>query len=106
MTITNIDFDKASPENMKVWNFDGSSTNQAAGETSEVLIKPVAVYPHPFIDNGKVVLAECFKPDMTPHPTNTRHVAVKYFNAHKEDEPWFGLEQEYFLMKDGRPLAW
>jgi len=106
MTVTNLPFEKATPENMKVWNFDGSSTGQAAGETSEILIKPVAVYPHPFLDNAKVVLAECFKPDMTPHPTNTRCVASKFFEAHKADEPWFGLEQEYFIYKNGRPLGW
>ena len=27
------------------WNFDGSSTEQAAGGESDTLLKPVAVYP-------------------------------------------------------------
>eukprot|EP00660_Eupelagonema_oceanica_P015712 gene15712-6888_t len=82
------------------------STGQAAGETSDVLIKPVCVYPHPFLDNARVVLSECYKPDMTPHPTNTRNVALKYFEQYKDDEPCFGLEQEYFLYKGGRPYGW
>eukprot|EP00660_Eupelagonema_oceanica_P016881 gene16881-19158_t len=86
MTVTGLPIEDATPEKMKVWNFDGSSTGQAAGETSEVLIKPVCVYPHPFLDNSRVVLAECYKPDMTPHPTNTRNVALKYFEQHKDDE--------------------
>jgi glutamine synthetase len=38
-------------------------------------------------------------PDGTPHSTNTR--------ATIEDDPdlWIGLEQEYFLFKEGRPLG-
>eukprot|EP01062_Namystynia_karyoxenos_P064112 TRINITY_DN569_c0_g1_i10.p1 TRINITY_DN569_c0_g1~~TRINITY_DN569_c0_g1_i10.p1 ORF type:complete len:397 (+),score=186.20 TRINITY_DN569_c0_g1_i10:87-1193(+) len=106
MTVTNMKIEEATPEKLKVWNFDGSSTGQAAGETSEVLIRPVAVYPHPFLRNARAVLAECLLPDGTPHPTNTRHLANKWFEEHKADEPWFGLEQEYFLYKDGRPLGW
>lgn len=106
MTVTNVDFEKASPETMKIWNYDGSSTGQAEGHASEVLIKPVRVFPHPFLENAKAVLCETFYPDMKPHKTNTRHVAVKYFEKHVAEEPWFGLEQEYFLFKEGRPLGW
>ena len=28
------------------WNYDGSSTNQAEGHDSEVIIRPVALYNH------------------------------------------------------------
>lgn len=106
MTVTNLKIEDATPANLKIWNYDGSSTGQAHGHASEVLIKPVAVYPHPFLDNAKAVLCECYNPDMTPHISNTRHVAVKYFEKYVGDEPWFGLEQEYFLYKDGAPLGW
>eukprot|EP01065_Artemidia_motanka_P036097 TRINITY_DN43_c0_g3_i1.p1 TRINITY_DN43_c0_g3~~TRINITY_DN43_c0_g3_i1.p1 ORF type:complete len:366 (+),score=147.73 TRINITY_DN43_c0_g3_i1:109-1206(+) len=106
MTVTNMPIEKATPETMKTWNFDGSSTGQAEGHASEILIKPVGVYVHPFMENARVVLAECYNTDGTPHRTNSRNVAAKYFSQHEEDEPWFGLEQEYFLYKGGRPLGW
>ena len=37
-----------SADELPIWNFDGSSTGQAPGHDSEVLIKPVAIYPDPF----------------------------------------------------------
>ena len=33
---------------LRIWNYDGSSTNQAPGENSEVLLHPKAMYPDPF----------------------------------------------------------
>ncbi len=32
-------------EELPWWNFDGSSTRQAEGKTSDCFLKPVAVYP-------------------------------------------------------------
>ena len=32
------------------WNFDGSSTGQAEGRDSDVLLKPVSLYNNPFIN--------------------------------------------------------
>jgi len=39
-------------------------------------------------------------PDGTPHSTNTRHLL-----GEEESDLWFGYEQEYTIMKDGRPLG-
>ena len=39
---TNID--NYSVENCPVWNFDGSSTLQAEGHSSECLLQPVRIY--------------------------------------------------------------
>mmetsp|Transcript_2836 Transcript_2836/g.4791 ORF Transcript_2836/g.4791 Transcript_2836/m.4791 type:complete len:350 (-) Transcript_2836:86-1135(-) len=89
------------------WNFDGSSTGQAPGEDSEVIIKPAAVFPDPFRGNPHVlVLCACFTPAGEPIPTNTRTQAKEYFDSAPEQEPWFGIEQEYTLFKDGVPLGW
>ena len=44
--------DVNSLNNLPVWNYDGSSTNQAPGSDSEVLLKPRAVYLNPFISIG------------------------------------------------------
>jgi glutamine synthetase len=83
-----------------MWGFDGSSTRQAEGHSSDCFLKPVAIYPDSTRINGFLVMCEVLSPDGTPHPTNGR--------ATIPDDPglWIGLEQEYFLFKDGRPLGW
>ena len=40
------------------WNFDGSSTNQATIDQSEVILKPVAYYRDPF-RRGDNILVMC-----------------------------------------------
>lgn len=88
----------ASIEQLPEWNFDGSSTNQAPGYDSDIYLKPVAFYPDPFRRGDNItVLAECFNNDGTPNKYNHRHEANKLFQAHKDEEIWFGLEQEYTL---------
>ena len=81
------------------WNFDGSSTEQAQGTDSEVIIKPVALFNDPFRGlHHKIVLCDTYSPTGEPLPNNHRHWANNIFNQKLEEEPWFGLEQEYFLM--------
>jgi glutamine synthetase len=84
---------------LPLWGFDGSSTMQAEGRSSDCILTPVALYPDASRKNGYLVLCEVMHPDGTPHSTNMR--------ATTEDDPdlWFGFEQEYFLYKDGRPLG-
>ena len=53
-TVTSVSFDKVTLEDMPVWNFDGSSTGQHRGKNTEIVIHPVAMYNHPFINNAKV----------------------------------------------------
>ena len=36
------------PAELPIWNYDGSSTEQAPGSDSEVLIRPVAIFNDPF----------------------------------------------------------
>ena len=105
-TVTNIAIEAVTVDDLPVWNFDGSSTGQHRGVNTEIIIKPVALFPHPTLDNAKAVLAECYYPDGTPEKGNTRHMAKKLFDQHLDDEPMFGLEQEYFIYKDGKPYMW
>jgi glutamine synthetase len=86
-------------EDLPKWGFDGSSTRQAEGHSSDCVLLPVAVYPDPTKENGVLVMNEVLLPDGSPHPTNTR--------ATIPDDPgtWFGFEQEYFLYQDGAPLG-
>lgn len=89
------------------WNYDGSSTGQANGSDSEVIIKPCAVFRDPFRDSFRdpfreysdfLVMCDTYKPDGTPLENNYRPAAIKIFNQNLEEVPWFGIEQEYFLI--------
>ena len=84
---------------LPTWNFDGSSTGQASGNDSEVILKPRALFPDPFRGiYNKMVLCDTYTPTGEPLSNNHRVWAESVFNRGLEQEPWFGLEQEYFLM--------
>src|SRR5690606_34165043 len=59
-------------EDCPIWSFDGSSTKQALGGSSDCLLKPVAIYPDPARTNGYLVMAEVLNADGTVHPSNSR----------------------------------
>ncbi len=83
-----------------LWGFDGSSTQQADGSDSDCILKPVKLYPDAGRDNAFIVMCEVMLPNGDPHPSNHRSTIVD------DEDTWFGLEQEYFLFEDGRPLGW
>ena len=86
------DFD-GTVEGCPVWVFDGSSTKQASGDSSDCLLKPVAIFPDPQRINGFLVMTEVMNADGTPHATNARASILD-----DDNDFWFGFEQEYFLM--------
>ena len=93
-------------EKPPVWGFDGSSTNQAEGHKSDCELRPVFVCPDPIRGGDSIlVLNEVYNADGTPNRTNTRAAAVKALEKYKDQEAWFGLEQEYTMFKDGRPFG-
>ena len=59
-------------EDCPIWSFDGSSTKQAEGWSSDCLLKPVAIYPDPDRLNGYLVMTEVLNADGTPHISNAR----------------------------------
>jgi len=89
------------------WNFDGSSTAQATGEDSEVLLIPRAYFGNPCIScNSWLVLCDAFTPIGKPLSNNHRVWANEIFNKKIDEEPWYGMEQEYFLInKDGNHIG-
>ncbi len=94
-------------EEPPIWGFDGSSTNQAPGKQSDCVLKPAFVCPDPIRGGDhKLVLCEVLSPDMAPHPSNTRSKCTMAEERYRTHDTWFGLEQEYTLFKDGRPLGW
>jgi glutamine synthetase len=79
-------------EGAPMWSFDGSSTEQADGGSSDCLLKPVFVCPDPLRKNAYLVMTEVLNADGTPHESNGR--------ATIDDDDadfWFGFEQEYTL---------
>ena len=98
--IVDGEVDTLTLEDCPMWGFDGSSTEQADGSSSDCLLKPVALYPDASRTNGFLVMCEVFLPDGSPHPTNSRATIPD------DEGMWFGFEQEYFLYQDGKPLGW
>lgn len=88
------------------WGFDGSSTEQAEGKFSDCRLKPVFFIKDPLRGAPHlIVMCEVYEANNDPHPTNTRaplRAIVKKYGKH---DPWFGIEQEYTLFQDGRPLG-
>ena len=100
--------DKDSIYSYPDWNYDGSSTGQAIGSDSEVIMKPRAVFKCPFRKgDNRMILCDTYLPNGEPHITNHRAGAVEIFDKKPDEEPWFGLEQEYFLVdfRTGKPLG-
>ena len=94
------------PEELPLWSYDGSSTKQADGSFSDCLLKPVRVLADPQRKQAFLVMCEVLNPDGTPHKSNTRHQVPTNENIKNEDKNmWFGFEQEYTLVKDGKPLG-
>ena len=100
------------------WNYDGSSCYQAPTDNSEIIMKPVAYFRDPFRKgNHIIVMTETYKwtdgtcQNLEPANTNFRIHAKKIFDASLDEEPWFGIEQEYTLVGTKTkfttwPLGW
>ena len=102
---------------MPKWNFDGSSTGQAPTEESEILLYPVRCFPDPFglgdvsVEDTLVVrllvLCDTYTVDGVPCESNYRFPAKQIFDAGLYEKPWYGLEQEFFIIdtETGKPLG-
>jgi glutamine synthetase len=68
-----------SVDKLPKWNFDGSSTGQAPGDDSEVILRPVRIFRDPFrprsdgVDNI-LVMCDCYTPAGDAIESNTRAV--------------------------------
>tara|TARA_Y100001938_G_C8100778_1_gene441562 strand:+ start:9444 stop:10520 length:1077 start_codon:yes stop_codon:yes gene_type:complete len=94
------------------WGFDGSSTEQASGNDSDCILKPVSIFLNPVdstsFPNSYLVLCEVFNKDGTPHPSNHRSSLREACEGTDDLEMWLGIEQEYTVMdpEKGRPYGW
>lgn len=89
------------------WQFDGSSTAQADGSSSDCILTPVRVYPDPIRGGDAVlVLCEVKKPTGENHPSNTRALLRETLDqGAAQADGWFGFEQEYTFYDGSRPLG-
>ncbi|KAG7669338.1 hypothetical protein Ndes2526B_g05641 [Nannochloris sp. 'desiccata'] len=114
-----LDKKPSSPKDLPSWNYDGSSTGQAPGDDSEVYLVPQAIYRDPFRGGDNIlVMCDCYVPPQVnkdgtvtpikPIPTNTRFACAAVMEKYKDQDPWFGIEQEYTVLnaKTKWPLGW
>jgi glutamine synthetase len=101
MTMTSL---PSKIEDLRIWNYDGSSTEQAEGHNSEVLLYPRRIFKDPFRGAPHIlVLADVYNAwDGNPSIGNTRAACAEIMEKYAHHDPWFGIEQEYTLMKPGR----
>lgn len=78
-------------EDLPEWNFDGSSTYQSTTKYSEIILKPVAMYPDPFRSlPNLLVLCETYSAfegdysNLVPANSNFRFFAEKIMETAKE----------------------
>ena len=68
-----LDFEPTVPAHVPIWNFDGSSTGQAAGENSDTYLHPIRLFKDPFRrGKNKIALCETYRHDHKPCPSNRR----------------------------------
>jgi glutamine synthetase len=89
------------------WQFDGSSTGQAAGGDSDRYLRAVCVVPDPVRGKGNwLVLCEVFDPTEAPSATNTRaKLRAAMASGGGDHDCWVAFEQEYTFFKGSRPLG-
>ena len=89
------------------WGFDGSSTQQAEGHFSDCLLRPVSFLPDPLRGgNDILVMCEVFNADGTVHKSNNRAKLRELAETYKNEDCWFGIEQEYTFFDGIKPLGW
>lgn len=91
------------------WSFDGSSTGQASGGDSDLILVPRTIVEDPLNKHSRLALCEVFNRNGIQHETNTRYLLSELmtFGTHSAQQPVIGFEQEYVLTgKNGKPLGW
>ncbi len=84
------------------WSFDGSSTEQAPGGSSDCVLKPVYIVVDPKRKDAYLVMNEVLTSAGLPHESNGRALIND-----DDNDFWFGFEQEYFLWdpETNKPLG-
>ena len=108
--IIDVQSEQLSIKEIPNWNYDGSSTNQAEPSNSDVILVPAALFRDPFrtIKNSFLVLCETRRNNKASLENSHREWAMNVFNKDLSQEPWFGIEQEYFFIdtKTQKPIGY
>ena len=106
--VVELNTENVSIDDFPEWGFDGSSTNQATGDNSDCILKPVSFVINPLEEDSFLVMCEVFNRDETPHKTNTRAILRNILDqGGNSEDAYFGFEQEYTMFGlNGRPLGW
>jgi len=87
-------------EHLPLWSFDGSSTQQAEGNFSDCILRPVRLYNS--FDISLYPTHYVFCEVMDPNTGNEHKSNLRANIGLEDDSVWFGFEQEYVLKtKDG-----
>lgn len=79
-----ISFEPQNVDDIPIWNFDGSATEQASCENCDVCLKPIALFKDPFRKGPhKIVLCELDSSSHTPHPCNYRRTCDVFLSKFK-----------------------
>jgi len=96
------------------WDYGCDYHTQPLPGVLEVKMKPVAYFRDPFRKGNHIIVMcdtyiwsdDTFQ-TLVPTNTNFRAHAKKIFDACPDEEPWFGIEQEYTLIgTKTRHLTW
>lgn len=95
-------------ERFPEWGFDGSSTGQATGNHSDLILKPVNFVSDPLRGEGNyLVMCEVLNTNSTPHETNHRaKLRAEVAKGLVDEQSSIGFEQEYTLFQGNRPYGW
>lgn len=92
-----------------LWSFDGSSTGQAEGSNSDVILKPVYACHDPLSKDitGYLVMCETYLPSNEPAKNNHRFPTPE-ISGGEVHVAWFSFEQEYVIYDPVtcKPLGW
>ena len=78
-------------EDFPEWSFDGSSTYQADGDSSDLVLKPASFVRNPLRKDGScLVMCEVFDSEGNPHKSNSRAELRRVLDAgQKRALVWF-----------------
>src|SRR6185503_8141376 len=90
-----LDHEVRSLSEIPDWGFDGSSTMQAEGHSSDCQLKPVYFVPDPIRGAPHIlVLCEVFDASGMAHVSNTRARLRTISEKYKDQDAWFGIDRK------------